>query len=86
MVRKRGYPGHTNVEQRPYERKRQKVVDKREMGVSDEESWGGYRKSRSATASRKMNESLKSGQFVVDKQKRENFEGKCRQMDGGVKF
>lgn len=53
--------------------------------MEDEESerCGG---SWSAAGSRKIKELLASGQFVVDERKREVFEGKCRQMDDGVKF
>ena len=42
--------------------------------------------SRSAEASRKLNESLRSGTFVVDEGKRGRFEEKCCQLDGHAKF
>jgi len=54
--------------------------------VDDEENHEECEGSQSAAVSRKLKELLKSGQFVVDGRKREVFEGKCKQMDNGVKF
>ena len=63
-------------------RKRQK----KRVKESDDESSEDCTLSRSAGASRKLNESLRSGTFVVDEGKRERFERKCRGIDGHAKF
>ena len=82
---KRKDPGDPGVEKRPYKKLKQKVVSEGDVGTS-EESCNKRGGSRSAVASRKLKNLLKSGQFVANKQKREAFEGKCRRMDHGVKF
>ena len=53
---------------------------------ADDESCEERGESRSAVASRKLKESLKSGEFAVDEQKRTSFERKCEQMGAGVRF
>lgn len=57
-----------------------------EIGTGDEESCGERGESRSAVASRKLKESLKSGEFVADERKRTAFEEKCKKMGDGAKF
>lgn len=41
---------------------------------------------QSVIVSRKLKESVKSGDFVADKKKRKRFEEKCTEMESGVKF
>ena len=53
---------------------------------SDDESSEDCTLSRSAEASWKLKESLKSGTFVIDEGKRERFKKKCRGLDGHAKF
>jgi len=65
-------------------RKRPKRRPKESDDETDES--GEDHLSRSAEASRKLNESLRSGTFVVDEGKRGRFEEKCRQLDGHAKF
>lgn len=83
---KRKCPSSPDLVEAPYERKREKWIGKEEIEVSDEESCGEKMGSRSVVASRKLKELLKSGQFVVDEQKRKVFEEKCEGMGDGVKF
>ena len=70
---------------RPCKKTKQKAVSEGDS-ETDEESHDECGESRSAAASRKLKDLLKSGQFVVDRQKRDAYEGKCRRMDSGVKF
>ena len=56
------------------------------VGTDDEGSCEERGESRSAVASRKLNESLKSGGFNANKQKRRSFEEKCERMGGGARF
>lgn len=44
------------------------------------------KRSRSATASRRLRESVKSGNFSVDERKRKLFEDKCVKIDRGAQF
>lgn len=63
--------------------KRQRVYE----GSSDEDSGrehGGS--SRSAAATRKLRELVKSGKFVVDEQKKVTYERKCVGMDAKARF
>jgi len=59
---------------------------KKRVKESDDESSEDCTLSRSVGASRKLNESLRSGMFVVDEGRRERFERKCRGIDGHAKF
>jgi hypothetical protein len=67
-------------------------VARREEGVTvlDDESGAETdddgKRSRSAIASRRLRESMKSGEFVADERKRKRFEEKCAEMDHGAKF
>ena len=85
LARKRKDPNDLGMGGRPYKKTKQNTVSEQDT-ETDEESRDECGGSRSAAASRKLKDLLKSGQFVVDKKKRDAFEGKCRQMDGGVKF
>ena len=78
--RAKGSDDEGSEEHEPIRKWRKKVKG------SDDESGGDHALSRSAEASRKLRESLKSGTFVVDEGKRERFEGKCRGLDGHAKF
>jgi len=69
-----------------YRVEKRKRIGELEIGTDDEESCEERGESRSATASRKLKESLKSGQFVIDKRKRVVFEEKCTRMSNGVRF
>ena len=62
-------------------------IRKRPKGVkrSDDEDNEDCGLSRSAAASRKLRESVRSGTFVVD-EKRKRFETKCRGFDGHASF
>ena len=77
-----------NMEEKiPYRMKKQKKVGEVEVGTDyGDDSRGDCGESRSAAASRKLKNSLKAGQFVVDGRKKVVFEEKCRQMDAGAKF
>ena len=70
---------------------RWKVARREEIaGVSDDESGAetddNGKRSRSAIASRRLRELVKSGEFAVDERKRKRFEEKCAEMDRGAKF
>ncbi|KAF9779588.1 hypothetical protein BJ322DRAFT_1167867 [Thelephora terrestris] len=67
------------------ERKLVRKQKKRET-ESDDESGDDGALSRSAEASRKLKEDLRSGTFAVDEGKRKRFEGKCRAVDGHAMF
>ncbi|KAF9641889.1 hypothetical protein BDM02DRAFT_3194339, partial [Thelephora ganbajun] len=58
----------------------------KKMKESDSESGEDCVPSRSAAASRKLNESLRSGTFMADEGKTERFEKKCHGLDGHAKF
>ena len=85
---KRKYSSGPEVEKDPpYRAEKRKRVSEVEIGTDDDdESCGEHGGSRSAAASRKLKESLKSGQFMVDERKRTTFEEKCKQMGNGAKF
>ena len=83
---KRKRPRGSDGENKPCGGKRNKVVDKGEMGEGSGESCDERGGSRSATATRTLKEKVKSGQFVVNERKRDAFEEKCKRMDKGVKF
>jgi hypothetical protein len=72
------------------ERSRWKTVRRETVVVSDDESPAGTdddkKRSRSAVASRKLKQRVKSGGFVVDERKRKRFEEKCIEMDGRADF
>ena len=55
--------------------------DRSEVKTNDDGKLG-----RSAIASRRLQESMKSGDLVIDERKRKRFEEKCIQMDRGAKF
>lgn len=59
---------------------------KKMVRESDGESSEDCALSRSAKASRKLKEGLRSGTLVIDEGKRERFEKKCRGLDGHAKF
>jgi hypothetical protein len=69
---------------------RWKVARREEVvTVSDEseaETDDNSKQSRSAIASRRLRESVKSGEFVIDERKRKRFEEKCAEIDRGAKF
>ena len=68
----------------PTKRQRVHEVEKR---LSDEDSGRELEgSSRSAAASRKLRESMKSGKFVADEQKKAAYEKKCVGMDGKARF
>ena len=74
-------------EKPPYRMEKRKKVGKAKAGTNDgEDSGGDLGESRSAAASRRLNNSLKAGQFVANGRKKAIFEEKCRQMDDGAKF
>jgi hypothetical protein len=83
---KRKNSGGPDMKNTPYRVEKRKRVGKAEIGTDDDESCGERGESRSAAASRKLKESLKSGQFVVDERKRAVFEEKCKGMGGGARF
>ena len=69
---------------------RWKVARREEAGRllddgSGVETDDGNKPSQSATASRRLRESVRSGEFVADEQKK-RFEGRCIEKDQGVKF
>jgi hypothetical protein len=59
---------------------------KKRVKGSGDENGRDHALSRSAEASRKLKESLRSGTFVADEKKRGRFEGKCRGLDRHAKF
>jgi len=63
--------------------KRQRV---REAGESDDEDSGLEELGRSAAATRKLRELMKSGKLVVDEQKKGAYEKKCIKMDAKARF
>lgn len=70
---------------------RWKVARREEAGALSDSGSGvetddDTKQSRSAIASRRLRESVKSGDFVVDERKRTRFEEKCVEMDCGAKF
>ena len=70
---------------------RWKVARREEGGrLSDDgsgvEADDGNKPSRSATASKRLRESVRSGEFVVDERKKKRFEGRCIEQDQGAKF
>ena len=69
----------------PCRMEKRKRISEVEMGI-DDNSCEECGESRSAVASRKLKELLKSGQFVVDKQKRVVFEEKCKRMGNDARF
>ena len=83
---KQDRPSSNDAGEKLQERKKRKRADKGDTGTDDDESCKERGGSRSAVASRKLKESLKTGQFVVNEQKKDAFEERCRQMDDGVKF
>ena len=75
-----------NAEEKlPHRMNKRKRAAEAEIGM-DDDSCEERGESRSAVASRKLKDSLKSGQFVVDERKKTVFEEKCRQMGGGARF
>jgi len=66
-------------------RKRRKVGGTG-VGTDDEGSSGERGESRSAAGSRRLNDSLKSGGFIANEQKRGSFEEKCERMGSGARF
>lgn len=86
LASKQEHPTGSDVEKLPYRTGKQKRIGKVEIGTDDDDSSEERGESRSATASRKLKESLKSGQFVVNERKRASFEGKCKRMDSGARF
>src|SRR5579872_4861832 len=44
------------------------------------------KRGRSSAARRKLKEKMKSGGFVIDKQKKRKFEEKCTELDRGARF
>ena len=85
LASKRKDPSNPSMEKRPYKKTKKEAVSEGNTGT-DEESCNGCGSSRSATASRKLKNLMKSGQFVIDERKREAFERKCMRMDNSVKF
>ena len=83
LASKRKHPGDPKQRESLNERKKRKRIGE---GETEKEDCGEHGESRSAVASRKLKESLKSGQFVADERRQEVFEEKCRKMGGGVKF
>jgi len=72
-------------------RSRWKVARRVKAGMlsdsgSEVETDDDGKRSRSAIASRRLRESMRSGDFVVDERKRSRFEEKCIKMDRGAKF
>jgi len=69
---------------------RWKVARREEAGVvwdgSGAETDDDDKQSRSAMASKRLRESMKSGDLVVDERKRRRFEEKCVEMDPGAGF
>ena len=46
----------------------------------------GNKPSQSATTSRRLRESVRSGEFIADDRKKKRFEERCIEMDQGAKF
>ena len=70
---------------------RWKVARREEAGTlsddrSEVETNDRTKLSRSAAASRRLIESMRSGEFVVNERKKKRFEEKCNKMDRGAKF
>ena len=87
LKRKRDVHGSHSVENETSQGTRKRRRDRRvEIGTDDEESCEERGESRSAVASRKLKESLGSGEFTADERKRGSFEEKCERVGGGVKF
>jgi hypothetical protein len=68
------------------EPEKRKRVGEVEIDTDDEASSEERGESRSAAASRKLKESLKSGDFTVNERKRAAFEEKCKQMGDDARF
>ena len=72
--------------------KSQWKVARREEGgrLSDDgsgmETDDGNKPGQSVTASRRLRESVRSGEFVADERKKKRFEGRCIEKDQGAKF
>ena len=83
---KRKHSGDHNVEKKPsYGTEKRKRVGEVDIGM-DDDSCEERGESRSAVASRRLKELLKSGHFVVNEQKKTAFEEKCKQMANGARF
>ena len=83
---KQEHPNDPCAEKLPYRTKKRKRVCEVEIGTDDGDSCEERGESRSAVASRKLKESLKSGRFVINKQKKAVFEEKCKRMGNGARF
>ena len=84
---KRKHSSSPDLEEDPlYRAEKRKRVGEVETGTDDDGSCGERGESRSAAASRRLKELLKSGKFVVDEQKRAVFEEKCKRMGNGARF
>lgn len=87
LVLKRKRSCDPDVEKKPpCKMEKRRRADEVETETDDDKSCEERGESRSAAASRKLKEALKSGRFVVDERKRTVFEEKCKQMSNGAKF
>jgi len=82
--KRRDEPG-TGLEPRWKVARREETRMMRDEGSGAETS-DDDKQSRSTIASRRLRESMKSGDLVVDERKRGRFEEKCVEMDPGAKF
>ena len=86
LALKRKHSDDPDVEKKPsYGTEKRKRVGEVDIGM-DDDSCEERGESRSAVASRKLKELLKSGHFVVDERKKIAFEEKCKRMASGARF